>query len=394
MRNIVALFLSIFILYQSNSYAGDLDISGYARVVGGYIDQPDVDYEGYTNSLDFTEDSLFAVQAEYEFVNGLELTGQVIFKPDGSKSENSDLSWLYLSYYATEQLQLKVGKLRTPFFSMSDFSDVGFAYPWVHPPKQVYDTYLFDSFNGIDAIYKFSTPMFDGALEAYYGQESGQLDIGRIDTDFSAKNILGVIGKMSINNFDVRLAHYSGQLTLERDSLVQFGQLLESFNFNDSAQTLKTKGRASVNQLGLSYENLDYFARAEWIDIKSTLNLIPDLKSYYISGGVNFSPFTLHITYGDSDVNLSPALQEIPLGVNDDLDLIAEGYNGIFERSKPDALESWTVGIRWDIFPNLALKLETSILEGEGGYNSFFITEDEKVVTKGTLYLFAVDWVF
>ena len=76
------------------------------------------------------------------------VTAQGLFRSDSTTvSGESGLEWLYLTYTPTTNLQIKIGKLRTPFFTMSDFSDVGFAYPWINPPQQVYDTYLFKTFN-------------------------------------------------------------------------------------------------------------------------------------------------------------------------------------------------------------------------------------------------------
>ncbi|MBQ4834034.1 hypothetical protein J8L70_12345 [Pseudoalteromonas sp. MMG010] len=397
MRFYITWLVAACSLFQGTSYAKGVDISGYARVVTGYLNVEDTDYEGYSDSISGSPDSLFAIQAQYQFVKGLELTGQLVLKPNNTTDQDgSGLEWLYLTYRPTEQLQFKLGKLRTPFFSMSDFADVGFAYPWISPPRQVYDTYLFDTFNGIDATYKFSTPLFDASVEGYFGQESGQLDIGPINTDFSAKRIFGVIGKVNIENFEVRLSNYTAELNLYRDSLFSFRDLLVSLNFNESADLLQTEGRAAVKQFGLSYDNLDYFARAEWIKITSSLDLVSDISSYYLSGGVNINNLTFHLTFADSDVDLpTPSgTQLIPMGVSDDLDFIASEYLAIFDRSKPDALQSWTAGVRWDVLPNLALKFEASTLKGAGGYNSFFINDNGKTVTKGELFLFAVDWVY
>ena len=67
----------------------------------------------------------------------------------------------------------------------------------------------------------------------------------------------------------------------------------------------------------------------------------------------------------------------------------------MFAESAPDSLKTWTLGIRWDVLPNLALKAEVSALEGDEVSNSFFaIPEDVSFNRKTNLYLIGLDWVF
>ena len=112
---------------------------------------------------------------------------------------------------------------------MSDFSDVGFAYPWINPPQQVYDTYLFKTFNGIDAIYKFGSDDFDISIEGYYGEESGSIGIGPFKTGFEVDNLVGVIGKLNIENIEFRASRYNGNIALDLKSINQLQDILENF---------------------------------------------------------------------------------------------------------------------------------------------------------------------
>jgi hypothetical protein len=41
------------------------------------------------------------------------------------------------------------------FLNCGDIIDIGFAYPWITTPQQVYTTYVFSSFDGVLVSYEF-----------------------------------------------------------------------------------------------------------------------------------------------------------------------------------------------------------------------------------------------
>ncbi|GAA6186299.1 MULTISPECIES: hypothetical protein [Aliiglaciecola] len=373
--------------------AKDLEFSGYARVIGGYLDEDNVDYKGYDDSLSFEPSSLIALQAEYKFSEKWSGTTQLIARADRSK--DSGIEWLYLTYQATDNLQIKFGKLRAPFFSMSDYTDVGFAYPWINLPQQVYDNFLFRTFEGADLIYKFTNSNFEASIEAYIGQEDGDVNFSNTPTGFTARNLRGLIGKINKNNFELRLAHYEGNLSLNITEIHQFQRYLSNLNFGRSADSLSTKGVAKVEQIGIVYDNLDYFFRSEWVNIETDLDFIPEIQSYYVTAGFNYAPFTFHITFADSDGDSKTPVQEIPVGFDPNLDQLAQAYNSIFLDAAATDMQSWTLGARWDVLSNLALKVEYSAIEEDNGSNSFFdFDENTTFDGKSNLYLVGLEWVF
>jgi hypothetical protein len=394
---IIMLVIALCSLVQFSVKADDsLEFSGYARLIGGYFDKNDVEYEGYDDSVNFSPSSLIAFQLDYELTDSLFATGQIILTDnDTSENNSTGLEWLYLTYQPTDSLQLKLGKLRTPFFSMSDFSNVGFAYPWINLPQQVYNTYLFDTFTGIDVIYKFSGDKFDASIEGYFGQDDGKLQVGNINTAYEVDNLAGIIGKINIENLEFRIAKYNADTNLELPDLKQLETQLRSAGFVDSANTVITEGKAQAKQFGIIYDNLDYFFRGEWIKIDTDFEIVPSIQSYYLTAGFNYAPFTYHLTYANSDVKTGSGYDEIPLDISDDLDQLAAAYQFVFADSTPDALESWTIGARWDVLSNVALKVEVSKLEGQDGENSFFESSSEAEFSKeGNLYLIGFEWVF
>ena len=132
-------------LFNSDSLFSRLServhFSGFARLVGGYLDAGDVHYAGYNDSLSFGQHSLLALQTDVELTETLSFTTQLL--AHASATRDSGVEWAYLSWRPSSDWNFKAGKMRTPFYLHSDTLDVGYTYPWIIPPQQVYAPYLF-----------------------------------------------------------------------------------------------------------------------------------------------------------------------------------------------------------------------------------------------------------
>ena len=73
---IIASFTSFGTLAKTSN---DLQFSGFARLVGGYLSTDEAKYEGYDNSVSFSEKSLAALQADYILNDHFSLSGQLLW---------------------------------------------------------------------------------------------------------------------------------------------------------------------------------------------------------------------------------------------------------------------------------------------------------------------------
>lgn len=135
---LICFSFSTFVSAESDD---NLQFSGFARVVVGYLDDAQADYLNYDNSISIDNESLIGLQADYQIIDDLAITGQLIGH-SGNKRD-SGIEWLYLTYTPSNTLKFKIGKQRTPFLSYSDVIDVGYAYPWATLPQQTYPRHFF-----------------------------------------------------------------------------------------------------------------------------------------------------------------------------------------------------------------------------------------------------------
>ncbi len=400
-RNIIISgLISLTLFCFSDVYAEQddkLQFSGFARVVMGHLDDENAEYIGYGNAISFDQQTLLGLQADFQITDSLSVTGQVIGHT-GTHRE-SGLEWLYLSYSPSKSLQFKIGRQRTPFFNYSDIIDVGFAYPWITTPQQVYSSFFFSSFDGVMASYEFAGKEFIMNFEGYWGSFDGNIYVANDEVDAKVNDLRGIISNLSYQNWTFRASYHqtdamvSGGIRLAELSL--FGAQLRQLGFTQSADSLCLDGLSEFYQISVNYENLNYFILTEFTQVTAEFLIAPKMDSYFVSAGYNFYPFTSYISVANNRSEYGQPATDIPIGVAPELDALAFGYQAIFGQLSLDSSTAVTLGTRWDWKSNIAFKAEVTFIEGDSNDRAFFnIKDTQNFDREATLYQLAMEWVF
>lgn len=370
-----------------------LEFSGFGRIVGGYLDDKEAEFQYYQNSLSFTEQTLLALRVDANLSDKLKLVTQGILHT-GTIREN-EVQWLYLQYQATRSISVRLGRQRMPFFDFSETNDVGFAYPWITPPIQVYTDFLFFDIDGVLASYEFSGKEVSGAIESYFGEFEGELTVAETSSVTKLDNSRGLILKLSYDNFRFRASHHITQVDLGLKPLIEFRDILRSAGFNQSADSISLVGSIEFSQLSLSYDSFDYFMRSELTRYDSDFLAFPDVKNGYITVGYNFYPYSVHLTYANSVEEYARPKNIIPVGIDPQVDALSAGFDQVLTQLNNDGLESLTLGLRYDYSDNIAFKTELSKLNGDDNTRGLF-TENSvnNPGNKANFFQVAVEWVF
>lgn len=356
------LLSSILGLSSTSAFAEQLNISGFARLLGGVTDSKDVSYLGYDNSFSFTEHSLVAMQADLGITDKLSATTQVIYHSDDNRK--SGVEWAYLTYKQSKKLKFKVGKLRTPFFNYSDVIDVGFAYPWISPPKQVYQSFLFSNFDGVNVTYNSAINGVSYDVEGYWGKFDDDINHNNREYKTDVKDLRGLVSSFSVNNLSVRLSYHTARVLFIENDLELLASTLNQLGFVDSAKSISAKGDINNWQASVSYNALDYFAQFEVMKIDGNILPTPKTLGYYVSFGYHFPQFTLHYTFADHDSEFAQPLNEIPDG-SPQLELLRQKYESVFTALVTNDIKTNTLGVRWDYSNSTAFKFDITHLSGQ-----------------------------
>ena len=392
-------------LFSKESLFGRLSdrvrFSGFARLVGGYLDDGDANYQGYDNAISFSQHSLFALQTDVELTETLSFTTQLL--AHASAGRDSGVEWAYLSWLPSRSWRFMAGKMRTPLYLHSDTIDVGFSYPWIIPPQAVYTPYSPSDITGLSAAYQFNIQEWSIETKAYWGRFEGAITVlDEAPVRTKVDKLRGLILALNRGNLRLRASYHLAAADIKLPALARLAGRLRGLGFPKSADSLNTKTDIDFIQAGVSYDALDYFLKAEWTRMSSSPAFgVISYDSYYLSGGYTFYPFNLPITPHVTFANISaddapPPVNEIPAGVPQ-LAPLRSGYLGAFQSDLigNDSLQRLSVGLRWDVNPAVALKAEWIHLRADRDKRGFFTFDRAgDFDRRANLFLLGLEWVF
>lgn len=382
MRYTPILLGAIFIAPMS--YA-DVQLNGFLSAIGGKAtkqindDTPVRDYEG---DFTFYQDSVFGLQARATLSDKLSMTGQMVSR--GANDYSTELSWGYLAYDVSESTSVRFGRFRTPFYTYSDFLEVGYAYPWVSPSDEVYSL-QFDNIDGVDVLYRTAlTEDLSAEIQIYAGSQEGdfQLDNSRQVIDTNTRSHVGLVATLNYGNFSLRASVHNADLTVEDfDSIggengdVGFlkanlrgipDPIASILDTNRIVDTLAIDAISSTfTQLGLKYDGELLFFAGEITNLDYESGPAAEQNRYHTTVGINLGNAIIYVGHSDADDDLAdltssfsdPRLATLDDGTKMQLAALENGLEQISDELGVTS-ETNTIGIRYEFDAGAAFKVQ------------------------------------
>lgn len=369
------------------------EFSGFGRVVAGYLDESDAAYYSYSDNLTAKPNSLLGLQGTINTGDKLRLTALGLVSHDDDWE--ADMEWLYLGYRPIANLDIKLGRMHTPFFKISDSLDVGYAYHWVLPPQEVYRDTMVRYFEGGSIQYGMEWQDLFVNAELYSGSFKDEVTISNTEVDLTLESLQGYILKLKWQGFGVRASFHTADVKMGLEEISELRYSLLMAGFDQSAASVDTEGKTDFYQFGFDYHGLDYFAWMEWTKINPSQQLFAESKGYYVGIGRYINTFTLALTYSKLKDEKPKAVEdEIPLGLSPDLDILNANYQGLFSTWPRSEVTSWALTTRWDYNANIAIKGEYKRIEESSPYTTTFESSNVKSSYDSNLFLMSLEWVF
>jgi hypothetical protein len=134
-------------------------------------------------SLEIATDSRLGVQLDIDLNDNWHITTQFIARDHAGDFLEQNLDWAYLRWYPNEDTVVRAGRMGFDAFLLSDYRNVGFAYPWMRPPHEFYANIPITHYDGIDIRKSLSLDHGLVSLKAYAGYTSTQLSEEYYDTE-------------------------------------------------------------------------------------------------------------------------------------------------------------------------------------------------------------------
>jgi hypothetical protein len=313
---------------------------------------------GYTHSWSAAVDSLIGGQIAARITPELSAVLQVIAEQNYDGTYRPHVEWANIKYQITPDFSLRVGRVELPTFLFSDTRKVGYTYPWVRPPIEVYGLVPITDSDGADFSFRRSlgdlTNTTQGSFVQLNAQQPGNRGAAVSRASFNIANTT------EYESLTFRLSYQHARLTI-----TSLDGLLDTFKLfgpqgTAIAEKYDSDDKPVVTEIiGASYDPGHWFLISEWGHARFN-SFLGELTSWYASGGYRVGKFTPYVTYAhesaasNSDPGLTlaglpPALAGLAAGLN-------AGLNTVLESIPTQATAS--IGVRWDFMKNLDLKLQ------------------------------------
>ncbi|MGO1500347.1 MAG: hypothetical protein ACTHWH_03560 [Marinobacter sp.] len=289
----------------------------------------------------------------------------------GADDWEPEVEWAYLSHRPTNNLQLRAGKMRLPMFMYSDSLEVGYSQPWARPPESVYGPITIKSYVGADATY---TTNFDSSAlttQVFTGFTDEEGDTSQVEF----RNTVGLTLSWTNYVWTLRGVAATAEATVDATRLAAVAAANE-LQLVPGQSVLADEARGNFYGIGLGYDDgtwqvISEVTRAE-LDGK-----FADTDSAYISVARRFGSITPYAVIGwiesrDNDERTGAFLAQ---GTPTPVPAVPESVLNTRR-------DEYSLGVRWDITPGVALKADVTHITGfdkaAGGLNpAFVLTNDD-----------------
>ena len=318
---------------------------------------------GYTRQWSADVDSRVGAQLTLQLTPVLSAVVQVISQQRYDNSYKPSVEWANLKYQVTPDFSVRAGRIVLPIFLLNDSRKVGYVNPWVRPPVEVYNLVPVTSSDGLDISYLFPTGEVTHTLQATYGRFGSKFPGGPdIGTGIAkARNLFALVDTIEFGSVTARVSYSNSILTIDAfnplfDGFRQFGPfgsaIADKYSVNNK--------RVSFVGVGVGYDAGNWTASGEWAKVNAR-SILGARSAWYLAGGYRLGKLTPYLTYArliNDGVKSDPGLPTnfLPPQVAGIATALNDSLNSFLASTA--AQKTISIGTRWDIGSNIALKLQ------------------------------------
>ena len=359
-----------------------LSLSGFASIGAGRINHSDATIMDYTDEWSFRSDSIVGGQAQYRLSDHLSATTQLVargFSFDGTDEFDPVVEWLFLTYRWSPETSFRLGRMRAPLYFLSDSLEIAYSYPWVRPPINTYTFALstISIFDGVDFSTIIELESADLEIQLYIGATKREY----LEVEFDVNPLMG--GALT-THWDNIILRYGITLANAKPSSELFDAAAIGFSglgvfypiFEEISEEYQVESSwAQYHSLGLRWDEGNWSIGGETFAIVSDKKgFASDSIGFYLSFSRQIERFSPYLVFGyyKSEFNdvLETLIEEskafppdgIPEGLNAELDE-ARAYTLRVVDSLSQQGRSYTLGVRYDVFSNTAIKFEVQYFD-------------------------------
>lgn len=331
------------------------------------------DGAGRTASWSRHVDSTLGAQLDFRFSPRWSAVVQVVSEQRLDRSYEPRAEWANITYQATPELALRLGRIALPMFIAAEYRKVGYAYPWARTPLEVYGVLPISNSDGADLTWRWEGGALRHTTQAFYGHSDTPLVHG---ARLHGKAIAGLSHTVERGALSARASLLTTRITLTL--FPELFRSLEAFGpqGRDIAGRLAVDDtRATATSIGVDYDPGPWFVTAEAGRSKSR-SYLGSTTSAYAGAGYRYDDFTPYAGYArvwgspPGGAHALP-LEGLPRAQAAAGAIVNAGIAALLHTVPSQS--TLMAGLRWDVAPNIALKLQHERVTPRSGSRGLLI---------------------
>jgi len=374
----------------------NISIYGFGTLGLTYQDNDDIVYrsnmrmsKGSQGNISLQNDSRLGLQIDWQMQPNLSFTVQ-----GSADSSGAELEWANLKYNITDDLNIKIGKMRFPTAMYSDILKVSYSYDWVRLPEDVYGILPLTSYQGAEVNYQTLHKGMEYHVKFYCGKSKDTMVGGDKvgDYDIDLKHTVGLNMSIIFDDFEFYTGYTQTDITITNAEINNYFNALYSRDDISAKQKSILKyydprnKKTNYLSLGFKYSYKNAYLLGEYVNMNMD-NIISDNYAWYLTAGYHIDKFTPHITYskvtGRSNYNIKVDDEQIDKDLQEMVQRTLTSQKHI------------SIGVRYDIKDNIALKTQYDHIEETGKGRGISLHKEKPYkATDIDLFSLSMDFAF
>ncbi|EAT11706.1 porin [Bermanella marisrubri] len=332
-------------------------VNGFATFGIAKSDE-EIAYNGVSDQTTWTEFTRAGIQMSFQVNQDSSVVTQIVGR--GSEDFNANMEWAYFKHQFTNSLSAKVGRIRGPFYMLSEYLDVGYAVPWAQMPAETYSLLSpFANIDGVDLTWSTDIGWDTLEIKGFYGRTENE--------NFIFDDVMGISATYSAETWSARLATTVAGLSFgsgeQGASTANAQALLEG----TTAAQLGTQD-AAFTSFGFRYDPGTLLVMGEYTT-SSADGITQDEDSMYLTVGYRMGAWLPHLTYGMHE-STDDKDRELPAGVPASTVVDTDGTTAgdvaaLVQANSNSDTSRIGLGVRYDFGAGTALKLQYDIVDAD-----------------------------
>ena len=321
--------------------------------------------KGITNHWSAQNDSVLGVQANWQATSSLELVGQVVSRYHYDDSRDPELMWAFAKWDPDASMSFRAGRIGADFMMLADSRLVGYSYLPVRPSVDFFGPLFFSHFDGADAslTLPLSSGLVRGKLFAGATHEKATGAPGVWDT--SGSPVAGFVLDYLTGPWQLRASATSIRFASDINFTALRNGLISTTipSAIAAADLLSTRDTTTwYYSLGAVYDDGPLQVQGMLNSIRQETAVFQNSHAGYVLAGYRMGEWTPYV--GVSWWKSAYKHHSTGLPDNPGYAVLNQGFDSVMQASAVDQ-RTYTLGVRWDLRQNMALKAQWDAIRGK-----------------------------